>query len=121
MFEIAQVENTQVVTLGWYHISQNNSGGYYSDPAQNVWIQAATPEQAESTFEAQGYDTNYCECCGERWWVMLSDRDRTDFPEWYGDRLDELTEKPWQIDREGVPFGLLIFANGTEQILNVED
>lgn len=53
----------------WFEFDQNNSGGYYRGPAKRVFIQAADGDAAYSILaEQDDFTTNYCECCGQRWY-----------------------------------------------------
>lgn len=55
--------------LGFYRWHQNNSGGSFSEPAINVYIQSPNPFWAEIAADNLGINGNapYCECCGPRW------------------------------------------------------
>lgn len=55
----------------YYHYRQNNSGGFFTGPAINVYIEADTSEEADAIgvknglyFDGEGD----CECCGDRWY-----------------------------------------------------
>lgn len=59
--------------LKWFRYWQNNSGGYFKEPARTVYIQAEDENQADSIAKdndiyfngvAKGLD---CDCCGSRW------------------------------------------------------
>jgi len=53
---------------GYYVFEQNNSGGYYVGP-ETVFVKATTPEMAwEILRKQEWFTTEYCECCGERWY-----------------------------------------------------
>lgn len=52
----------------YYWFDQNNSGGYYTKPAQNVFVQAENKEIAAMRLsQMEGFTTKYCSCCGPRW------------------------------------------------------
>jgi hypothetical protein len=60
--------------LQWYHYSQNNSGGSFTGPALDVYIQASNSNEADAIAEdnelyfdgcSRGWD---CSCCGDRWY-----------------------------------------------------
>ena len=58
------------MSLKYYRFHQNNSGGAFSAPAINVFIQAESPSQANEIAEKHGVyfdSSNDCECCGPRW------------------------------------------------------
>ncbi len=72
----------------FYTVVQNNSGGYYienEDVGVYLIVEANTPEEAEEKVDTitEPY-LEYCECCGERWWVYFDDKDGKDKPEIYG-------------------------------------
>lgn len=58
----------------FYHYRQNNSGGYFLEPAIHVFIQADSVWQADVIAEENGLYFNGCEvgrdcpCCGDRWY-----------------------------------------------------
>lgn len=58
----------------WYHYCQNNSYGRWNlDTGKVVWIEADTPEEADSIAETVGIYFDGCKadidcpCCGDRW------------------------------------------------------
>lgn len=66
----------------YYHYRQNNSGGSFTEPAINVYIEANTSEEANAIAIQNGlYFGGYgdCECCGDRWY-NASERDAEDNP-----------------------------------------
>ena len=59
------------MTTYWVY-NQNNSGGSHIKPAIVVYIEAETPEEADTIAQDNGiyFDPLYerdCECCGTRW------------------------------------------------------
>jgi len=59
--------------MTWYRYQQNNSGGAYSDPAVELFVEAPSEDEADERAEtvgvyfdggARGMD---CSCCGDRW------------------------------------------------------
>lgn len=104
----------------WYEMHQNNSGGYYVEPAKRIWIEAESYEAAKSVENSLGLDYNYCECCGERWYLSTS---ATKTPEYYGTPLNEISELPWDAtDRDDdVCWGLLVRASGDKVVLNFNE
>ena len=60
--------------MKWYLFNQNNSGGYFTPPAQYLWIEAENENEAERIAEEVfgvyyfGVDAGLdCPCCGDRW------------------------------------------------------
>lgn len=56
----------------YFIFHQNNSGGSFIEPAQNVIVKASSVKEANQKFlDAGGYfDPSFerdCSCCGERW------------------------------------------------------
>lgn len=56
----------------FYIYDQNNSGGFWSEPALHVIIEADSPEEADhnALFAGVYFDDTYsidCGCCGTRW------------------------------------------------------
>ena len=120
MFDITAPKAVQeVTTLKWYYESQNNSGGYFIGPAKNIWIQASSREHAQGIFKGLDLDYSFCDCCGERWgdmdWV-----EGTEFPERYGERLDQLKEKPFSFGKDDVVWGLLVYIDGQTKTLEID-
>ena len=61
---------------------QNNSGGYYAKPAQNIIVKNARNEKhaIEIALDAGMYtdgvaDGLDCDCCGDRWYPMAHEYD----------------------------------------------
>lgn len=56
----------------WWEASQNNSGGYFidnEDVCETLLIQAESEEEAEERLNYITKDySEYCGCCGERWY-----------------------------------------------------
>ena len=79
--------------LKWYHFRQNNSGGYFIENeivGEDVFIQAHSAKEAvhiaDKLFE--GY-SEYCDCCGERWYTWLDEDDGYDVPTKYRTPISE--------------------------------
>ena len=60
----------------FYHYHQNNSGGVLLEPACEVFIEAATAEEANAIarnnglyFDGCAKDMD-CDCCGDRWYEV---------------------------------------------------
>jgi hypothetical protein len=67
-----------------YNFDQNNSGGYYAKPAQNIIVKDARDEKhaIEIALAAGMYfdgvaDGTDCDCCGDRWVPMAQEYDST--------------------------------------------
>jgi len=65
-----------------YNFDQNNSGGYYVKPAQNIIVKDARDEKhaIEIALAAGMYfdgvaDGTDCDCCGDRWVPMAQEYD----------------------------------------------
>ena len=65
-----------------YNFDQNNSGGYYVKPAQNIIVKDARDEKhaIEIALAAGMYfdgvaDGTDCDCCGVRWVPMAQEYD----------------------------------------------
>jgi len=65
-----------------YSFDQNNSGGYYCKPAQNIIVKDARDEDhaIEIALAAGMYfngvaDGVDCDCCGDRWYPMANEYD----------------------------------------------
>ena len=88
--------------MKFYTINQNNSGGYFIQNAMVdhlVCIQAANPEEAENKLmDITSEYSDYCECCGERWYINLDENDGTDFvSNGYGeDAFKDLNVSPYR-------------------------
>jgi hypothetical protein len=76
--------------MNWYEVRQNNSGGYFEEPAVVVYIRAPDHEEAaEMLWKSGASNANSCECCGDRWYT-------TDWP------LDD-EEKIAQLEAQNIP------------------
>lgn len=80
----------------FYTLDQNNSGGYFERDEQDgiaeyVFIEANNPEEARERAEdiTCGY-TNFCPCCGERWYINFDENDGHDEPTIYGKSITKL-------------------------------
>ena len=68
-----------------YSFSQNNSGGYYTKPAQHIIVKDARDAQhaVEIALKAGMYfdgvaDGVDCDCCGDRWYNYAIEDDTLD-------------------------------------------
>ncbi len=81
-------ELTKSDGLQWWCFHQNNSGGYFIRNNQVddfVFVQAKTHKEAVSMVEdAIIENSEWCECCGERWSVEWDD-ESSSLPTHYGD------------------------------------
>ena len=87
-------EADAVQSLKWYTVSQNNSGGYMIN---NDYVTDYIAVQAKDNIEAERIlnrivedYSEWCECCGERWWPYFSEDDGTDVPMIYDKPLSEV-------------------------------
>lgn len=74
-----------------YWFRQNNTGGYFSDPAINVIIEAPSAVEANSLVQEHGvyFDgvskRKDCDCCGDRW-CEVTEQDaltETELEQWF--------------------------------------
>lgn len=81
------------VNTKFFHIRQNNSGGYHitnDDVATNLIVEALNAKDAEAKInEITAPHSSYCSCCGERWCAWIDDEDGTEKPTIYGEEIDE--------------------------------
>lgn len=74
----------------YFNFRQNNAGGRFVISDEDgigpyVWIEANTPEEANSRASEIGINfADFCECCGDRWNYMQS--------EWDAEEEIEVTE-----------------------------
>lgn len=101
--------------LLWYTFRQNNSGGYFQEPAHFVLVQAHNPSEAVSLAERHGlyFDgSGDCSCCGDRWSEPWEDGTPT--PKVYDMSLVEYEYGKWSFsyaNRE-IPRYLVVFNDG---------
>lgn len=106
----------------FFHFRQNNSGGGFSGPAKNVWIEADDGEDANDRAERVGLyfngtdDGTDCDCCGDRWWPMDSYSAGTEVPHYYswplevdGDGFKYADTFLWELS---VPQGIVVYKDG---------
>lgn len=87
-----------------YWFRQNNTGGYFCDPAINVMIEAGSASEANDLAQKHGVYFNGatngkdCGCCGDRWYEVtegnaLNERELeqlfTNSPTMFGDRVQQ--------------------------------
>lgn len=81
--------------MPWFNYRQNNSGGFFCEPAVNVHIEADSAKEANRIAEENGLYFNGvdshqdCECCGDRWHEQWDDEDGDKVPSSYGTPLTE--------------------------------
>ena len=87
--------------LKWFRFNQNNSGGYFIKDelvCEDVFIQDVSAdnaaEKARAIFE-DGRD-DYCQCCGERWYLSVDDDEGTNEPEVYGESIYKASPRPYR-------------------------
>lgn len=117
--------------MKFFLFSQNNSGGSFAPPAYYVFIEAATPEEANrlAVEKAEIYFDPKCEidcpCCGSRWNEVWSDECGTNVPEIYGDTIQKslkrkdtwhgLTKAESEI---GIDYAIVYYADGRIEKFN---
>ena len=103
--------------MKFYTIGQNNSGGYV---IQNEFVDHLVCVQASSVITAEDRLGNivedysdYCECCGERWYINLTEKDGTEFiSNAYGENLETIDpKKVYHYSR----FAIIYYANGDKK------
>lgn len=99
-----------LIMLKWFRYWQNNSGGYFKNPARIVYIQAEDEEQANEIAEnndiyfngcADGFD---CSCCGDRWSLPWDETEGTLV-------IDKEDLKNEMAEREGIPKIMIVPFN----------
>lgn len=107
----------------FYEFNQNNSGGFFLEPAKDVFVEADSPAEANEIFESiEGcyFDPEFnrdCECCGHRWYPK-QDPESTDYT------LEEIMERiketknalSWTFDDESIPTAIIRFKNGSLEV-----
>ena len=83
--------------LQFYTIRQNNPGGEFDIDANVghfVIVEAKDVHAAEDKLhEFCEYDS--CECCGERWYFDLAEKDACTYPHINGKPLDKYRNETW--------------------------
>lgn len=107
------------VDLKWWVFDQNNSGGYFiqnEDVDHYVAIQALDAlhamQRADNIFED---NSEYCECCGQRWYYWVEDGEGTIVPEIYGTPYTE-TKSSYYVQNM-----ILHYADGTKEKYTFKD
>lgn len=79
----------------FYTFLQNNSGGFFKDPAEVVIIEADSADEANKIAEEHGIYFDGCDaeidcpCCGDRWY-RVDEYDAEEFPSHYGRNVYEM-------------------------------
>ena len=107
---------TKEVKLKWYAFGQNNSGGYCIEDemvAEWIFVQAPSAKTAVMLAEEITKESSYdwCECCGERWYIYARESDGYDFPTMFGRVVTEEVGY-----REGLPAILHYFSGKVQKI-----
>lgn len=103
-----------MVNAMFYTINQNNSGGYFirNDKVSDyVIVEADTPDQAN--FILNGiveYHSEYCDCCGLRWYIDFDDRDGDLEPLILGNPISES-----EINCDDIESCIIYYANGDKR------
>lgn len=88
------------VELLWFTFNQNNSGGYFieNDEVDHyVMIQAPSAKDAmQKADDIFSGNSDFCECCGERWHVSISDNDGSELPEVYGESITNIDSSSYR-------------------------
>jgi len=111
-----------MTTTMFYYISQNNAGGYWITNdnvgiGAHIFIQAHTAEEAIATLEKIGEDViglhDYCNCCGERWFLDAEDMEeyaKSGYPQIRDTHIEEGVPKSYMKNKE---FAFVHYIDGT--------
>jgi len=97
----------------FYRFRQNNSGGYLREPARNVYVEAASEDEARLKFtQINGcyFDPDYkrdCRCCGNRWDEYIWDTYANDYELMRAIEEEIKNNDAWSIKKEEVPFAYI--------------
>jgi nucleoid-associated protein YgaU len=98
-------------TLKWFHYNQNNSGGYFilnDQVGSDVFVQAYSYEEANERIEdVLEANSEYCDCCGERWQYAWRGEQGDEVPSTYGTSIYEEYDT---YDKNG--YAVLYYMNG---------
>ena len=102
--------------LKWFRYDQNNSGGGFTGPAIEVWVQAATAGEADAVAESIGLYFNGveedmdCPCCGDRWYPAYGDGEEEPVSGATSDMREESAEAL------NIPHTMLVVTSGGEPV-----
>ena len=92
---IKDIRNTKENKMTTYMYSQNNPGGFYTEPAHNIIVVDAKNEtQALETAEKAGLylhgvaNGTDCNCCGDRWGDFPYEFDSADEAKAFANKYD---------------------------------
>lgn len=97
----------------FYHYSQNNSGGFFTKPAINVIIEAASSEQADVRAQDHGLyfgGEGDCPCCGDRWNTIYYNEKGDVEPSIYGEPVESHTTSQWA--EKDIPEYVIYYVDG---------
>lgn len=103
----------------FYTTNQNNSGGYFirnEDVCEWVIVEANNPSQANELMQrvTENY-SEYCPCCGERWYFDFDERDGKENPMIYDKSVYE-TEVGMFTER-----CIIYYLDGRKEIVNFRE
>lgn len=103
--------------MKWFTYDQNNSGGYFIDNDEvthMICVQAENADAANAKAEEITKEYGeYCECCGERWYINEVDGDGFDVPSHYGEPLSSSQPSHYR------KYAVLHFASGEMRKVNI--
>lgn len=110
--------------LKWFVFDQNNSGGYYIENdvvGSKLFVQAPSAEEASNiAAELTEPYSEFCECCGERWYLYNAESDGYNVPTVY----DKPVVVNGRIDEKAIGwFGeqaVFYPYNGTPLVLTID-
>ena len=108
--------------MKFFTIDQNNSGGYHIQNEfvdQLVCIQSSNAKIAEDLLQNIVNDySEYCECCGDRWYISLKDEDGYDYiHNSYGDNLETMS---LNLVSPYASLVIVYYANGDKKRFNAK-
>lgn len=99
--------------LKWWVFDQNNSGGYFiqnDDVDHYVAIQAIDAKHARQRAQDVFEDySEYCDCCGERWYYWVDEDDGKEVPKIYGEPYTDCKASSYR------EFMVLHYVDGTRE------
>lgn len=107
--------------MSFYRYRQNNSGGFFTEPALYVFVEAGSAEEADDHAETLGVyfgGLGDCECCGSRWSTAWKS-DAMEIPCVYspGDIEGEYSrDSVWSKSGDGIANVIIAYADGTKDV-----